>query len=62
MNIAIGLALGIFLLLWIWIVFEIKNAPEYDENEMPIKKPSKRRFHIDINEDDINKDLTNKNK
>ncbi len=31
MNIAIGLAMGIFLLLWIWIAFEIKNAPEYDE-------------------------------
>lgn len=32
MNIAIGLALGIFLLLWVWIAFEVKNAPEMDDN------------------------------
>ena len=40
MNLAIGIAIGIFILLWIWIVFEIKNAPEYDKNGMPIKKDS----------------------
>ena len=47
MDIAIGIAIGIFILLWIWIAFEIKNAPEYDENGIK----------IDITEDDINNDL-----
>jgi hypothetical protein len=45
MNITIGLALGIFLLLWIWIAFEIKNAPEINDN-------------FDISEKDINDDLS----
>ena len=47
MDIAIGIAIGIFILLWVWIAFEIKNAPEYDENGIK----------IDITEDDINNDL-----
>tara|TARA_B100000768_G_scaffold177037_1_gene190654 strand:+ start:1039 stop:1248 length:210 start_codon:yes stop_codon:yes gene_type:complete len=58
MNIAIVAIM--FLVLWGWISYEIYYAPEYDENEMPVKKPSKRvkhRFHIDIKEDDINQDL-----
>ena len=38
MNLAIGLAVGIFVLLWIWIAFEIKNAPEYDEDGKLVKK------------------------
>tara|TARA_R110000772_G_scaffold204_2_gene871 strand:- start:992 stop:1183 length:192 start_codon:yes stop_codon:yes gene_type:complete len=42
-----------FLVIWGWIAYEIYNAPTYDENEMPIK----RKFHVDINEDDINHDL-----
>ena len=54
MNLAIGIAIGIFVLFWIWIAFEIKNAPEYDENGMPIKKDS---IDIDITEDDIVGDL-----
>ena len=54
MNIAIGLALGIFVLLWIWISYEVYHAPEYDENEMPIKKGN---MDIDITEDDIVGDL-----
>ena len=47
MNLAIGIAIGIFILLWIWIAFEIKNAPTYDENGIK----------IDITEEDINGDL-----
>lgn len=47
MDIAIGITIGIFILLWVWIAFEIKNAPEYDENGIK----------IDITEDDINNDL-----
>jgi len=58
MNIAIVAIM--FLAIWGWLIYEIYYAPEYDENEMPVKKPSKRKFHIDVNEDDINKDLTNK--
>ena len=42
-----------FLIIWGWLAYEIYNAPTYDENEMPIK----RKFHVDINEDDINHDL-----
>ena len=68
MNLAIGIAIGIFILLWIWIAFEIKNAPEYDENGMPIKKDSIDiiicdppynigSIDIDITEDDIVGDL-----
>ena len=45
MDLAIGLAIGIFVLLWVWITYEIKHAPEYNE------------FGIKIDEDDINKDL-----
>ena len=47
MDIAIGITIGIFILLWIWIALEIKNAPEYDENGIK----------IDITEDDITNDL-----
>ena len=38
MNIAIGMAIGIFIIVWIWIAFELAHAPEYDENGYPIKK------------------------
>lgn len=38
MNIAIGMAIGIFIIVWIWIAFELAHAPEYDENGFPIKK------------------------
>ena len=38
MNLAISLAVGIFVILWIWIAFEIKNAPEYDEYGKLVKK------------------------
>ena len=59
MNIAIVAVM--FLIIWGWLSYEIYNAPEYDENEMPIVKPKpkrvKHRFHIDVDEDDINQDL-----
>ena len=42
MNLAIGLAVGVFVLLWIWIGFEIKNAPEVDENENIINNDKQR--------------------
>lgn len=51
MNVAIIAVM--FLVIWGWLAYEIYNAPTYDENEMPIK----RKFHVDINEDDINHDL-----
>ena len=38
MNIAIGMAIGIFIIVWIWIAFELVHAREYDENGFPIKK------------------------
>ena len=38
MNLAIGMAVGIFVIVWIWILFEMAQAPEYDENGYPIKK------------------------
>ena len=38
MNLAIGLAIGIFVLVWIWIAFEMYHAPEYDENGFKIKE------------------------
>ena len=62
MNIAIVVIM--FLVIWGWLIYEIYYAPEYDENEMPVKKPSKRvkhRFHVDIDEDDINSDLFKRN-
>ena len=62
MNIAIVAIM--FLAIWGWLAYEIFYAPEYDENEMPVKKPSKRvkhRFHVDIDEDDINSDLFKRN-
>ena len=37
-TIAIGMAIGIFEVVWIWIAFELHHAPEYDENGYPIKK------------------------
>ena len=53
-----------FLAIWGWLAYEIYYAPEYDENEMPVKKPSKRvkhRFHVDIDEGEINDDLFKRN-
>lgn len=38
MNLAIGLVLVIFIVLWIWIALEIKNAPECDEYGNIVKK------------------------
>tara|TARA_R110000803_G_scaffold20341_2_gene52496 strand:- start:450 stop:689 length:240 start_codon:yes stop_codon:yes gene_type:complete len=61
----IAIIIGIVTIIWIWIVFQLYYAPEYDENEMPIVNPKrgmiKHRFHIDIKEDDINQDLGYKN-
>jgi hypothetical protein len=37
-TIAIGMAIGIFVVVWIWIAFELHHAPEYDENGYPVKK------------------------
>ncbi len=57
----ITIIIGIVTIIWIWIVFQLYYAPEYDENEIPIVKSKrgmiKHRFHIDIKEDDINQDL-----
>ena len=63
------------LIIWGWIIYELYYAPIYDENEMPIVKPKssihatskpkrgmiKHRFHIDVDENDINQDLGYKN-
>ena len=38
MNLAIGMAVGIFVIVWIWILFEMAHAPEYFENCYTIKK------------------------
>ena len=59
----ITIIIGIVTIIWIWIVFQLYYAPEYDENEMPIVKSKriKHRFHIDVDEDDINQDLGYKN-
>jgi len=56
MNVAIEgiIVIGIFALVWGWIIYEMYMAPEYDENEMPIKK---NNIDIDITEDDIVGDL-----
>ena len=46
MNLAIGLAIGIFVIVWIWIAFEIKNAPEYDENGFKVNNDIKNEDHL----------------
>ncbi len=33
-----NIAIAIFIVLWVWIISEIMNAPEYDEDENPIEK------------------------
>lgn len=56
----IAIIVIMFLIIWGWIVYELYYAPMYDENEMPIKDKPKRikhRFHIDVDENDINQDL-----
>lgn len=37
----VGLGIGIFVVLWIWIIYEIKNAPLVDENYNIIKEKNK---------------------
>ena len=37
-TIVMGMVIGVFILLWTWIGFEIHNAPELDENGNLIKK------------------------
>tara|TARA_B100000085_G_C18441923_1_gene471150 strand:- start:449 stop:556 length:108 start_codon:yes stop_codon:yes gene_type:complete len=32
------ITLAILVLCWVWIMYELINAPEYDENENPVKK------------------------
>lgn len=54
MTTGIIIALIIFIIIWVWISYEVYCAPEYDENEMPIKK---NNIDIDITEDDIVGDL-----
>ena len=56
MNIAIVVIM--FLVIWGWLIYEIYYAPEYEENEMPVKK---NNIHIDITEEDIIEDLNSVN-
>lgn len=28
----------VFIFAWVWIITELMNAPEYDEDENPIEK------------------------
>ena len=44
------IALGAFIIVWIWVAFEISNAPLFDENEMP----------IDIKKEDVEDNLFEK--
>jgi hypothetical protein len=34
----INVLITIFVVVWAWIISEIMNAPEYDEDENPIEK------------------------
>ena len=34
----INVLITIFVVVWVWIISEIMNAPEYDEDEIPIEK------------------------
>jgi hypothetical protein len=34
----INVLITIFVVVWVWIISEIMNAPEYDEDENPIEK------------------------
>ena len=45
MNLSIGLAIGIFVLVWIWIAFEFYHAPEYDAdgNLIPSKENKSKK-------------------
>lgn len=33
-----NISITVFIAVWVWIISEIMNAPEYDENENPIDK------------------------
>jgi len=43
MNLAIGMAIGIFVIVWIWILFELAYAPTYDENGFLVEKKDEKR-------------------
>ena len=43
MNLAIGMAIGIFVIVWVWILFELAHAPTYDENGFIIEKKDEKR-------------------
>ena len=43
MNLAIGMAIAIFVIVWIWILFELAHAPEVDENGFIIEKKDEKR-------------------
>ena len=58
MNLAMGIAIGIFILLWIWIAFEIHRAPTCDIDGNEIK--SRRGKGIGLSRSDIDKDLFDK--
>ena len=43
MSLVVGMAVGIFIIVWIWILFELAHAPEYDENGFLIEKKDEKR-------------------
>jgi len=55
----IAIVVTMFVALWGWLAYEIFYAPTYDD--IPFEKPSKRGFHIDVDEDEINDDLFKRN-
>lgn len=42
-----------FLVIWSWIVYLMYSAPEYDHNEVPIKKNSRKRIKRTFNIDNL---------
>ena len=66
MNMVI-IGIVIFGVIWIWIGFQMFNAPLLDDNEIPIKpKPksrrAKRKFHIDnLDEGELYEELYRRN-
>ena len=55
MSIAIGIAIGLFILLWIWIAYEIHRAPTCDKDGNEIKP--RRGKSIGLSKRDIDRDL-----
>lgn len=64
MNMVI-IGIVIFGVIWIWIGFQLFNAPLLDDNYVPIKpksKRAKRKFHIDnLDEGELYEELYRRN-